>query len=68
MAENKMEQVAAMFGKKLNEEFDVRYFGSISKARFTEYGFEEHFTTPGWWLNGELLHLLLTGQAVIVED
>ena len=65
---NKMEQVAAMFGKKLGEEFEVSFLGGISKARFTEYGFEEHFTIPGWWLNGESLQLLLTGEAVIVDD
>ena len=63
-----MEAVAKLFWKKLGEEFEVRFFSSISKARFTEYGFEEHFTTLGWRLNGELLDLLLIGEVEIVDE
>ena len=65
---NRMKEVAAMFNKELGEEFEVSFFGNISKARFTEYGFEEHLNTPGWWPNGELLQMLLIGKAVIVEE
>ena len=67
MSENKMPEVARLFGKKLGEEFEVSFFDNISKARFTEYGFEEHFNTPGWWPNGELLQMLLIGEAVVVK-
>lgn len=35
MAENKMEQFAALFGKKLNEEFTVQDF---SGYRYMRYG------------------------------
>lgn len=37
---NKMEQVAALFGKKLNEEFTVKYqyYDGLYKVRFTKHG------------------------------
>ena len=38
MAENKMEAVAQLFGKKLNEPFKVRYLGEIITMEFTEDG------------------------------
>ena len=35
---NKMEQIAAMFGKKLNEEFTIKYEGKCYKAYFKKSG------------------------------
>jgi hypothetical protein len=68
MAENKMEQVAKLFGKELGEEFKLRYFNHRIRSRFTKDGLEEHYLTSKWLLNGELLQMLLTGEAVIVND
>lgn len=68
MAENKMEAVAQLFGKKLGEEFKMRYLSNIIKAMFTEHGLEEHFLTSEWMLNGELLQMLLAGEVVIIND
>lgn len=70
MIENKMEQVAALFGKKLGEEFvvksTVRNFYHVTVA----------FTSNGLFLRGEnatvvnrldVLDDLLTGEAEIVD-
>ena len=65
---NKMGEVAKMFGKELGEEFEVRAFSYIIKTKFTEFGLEEHFFTSEWLLNGELLQMLLTGEAVITNE
>ena len=70
MAENKMEQVAAMFGKKLGEEFRVQNSqGRGSAVMFCEEGV---MTRPGlhhtWFNNKFLLNDLLTGEAVIVNE
>jgi hypothetical protein len=69
MNENKMEQVAALFGKKLGEEFSVKY--QISKYKWCiEYHLA--FTDKGLTHYGKskdvILRQLLTGQAVIVDD
>jgi hypothetical protein len=67
MAENKMSQVAEMFGKKLNEPFRV-------KVRKMEEPFEAMFTESGIvvtydnWPSALLLQLLLIDEAVIVDD
>lgn len=66
---NKMEQVAALFGKKLNEEFTVKY--QISKYKWC---IEDSlaFTDKGLTQYGKskdiILRQLLTGQAVIYDD
>lgn len=65
---NKMEAVAQLFGKRLGEEFKMRYLSNIIKTRFTEHGLEEHFLTSEWLLNGELLRMLLAGEVVIVDE
>lgn len=65
---NKMEVIAALFGKELGEEFEVKLFSNIIKSRFTEFGIEEHFFKSEWFLDGELLQMLLTGEAVIVNE
>ncbi len=74
MTENKMAEVAAMFGKRLGEKFRVKDLqGEVKKSIFS-------FESCGlmWWDNGEsgnsLILMdgvfcdLLAHRAVIVED
>jgi hypothetical protein len=67
MAENKMEQVAALFGKQLGEEFtlideDRRKY----KAVINKNGLRVHGMYKGFWEN--TLFKLIVGTAVIVDD
>jgi hypothetical protein len=73
MAENKMEQVAALFGKKLGESFAVKnkYYVckdmifDVSGVRISKsFKRNDKITT----FETELLRELLTGEAVIVDD
>lgn len=70
MAENKMEQVAALFGKKLGEEFIVktRYKGDL-KCKFTNRGLYYFDECVHFWGNTSsyILEDLLTGRVVIVD-
>ena len=70
MAENKMEQVAALFGKKLDERFTIR---------MDNEKFDAMFMLSGLWLMGAyenpyvdvdafVLRDLLTGMAEIEGD
>ena len=73
MTENKMKEVAAMFGKELGEEFKVRrkYYLSCStvKARFIDKGFQVLYDGSDYWtFNFERLVDLLTGEAVIIDE
>lgn len=69
MAENKMKQVAAIFGKRLYEEFTVKY--QISKYKWC---IEEQmvFANNGLTCHGKskdvILRQLLTGKAVVIDD
>ena len=79
---NKMEAIAALFGKKLGEEFKLTYnfFNTVPvliRGRFMESGFELidlaqiAQTQDGMMLRSEqfiALQQLLTGEAEIVED
>ena len=65
---NKMEQVAAMFGKKLLDKFHVKLGYDTVSARFSPYGFEWFDEHCIWNKNGELLNKLLKGEAVVVDD
>lgn len=69
MAENKMEQVAQMFGKKLGEHFRVKN-EPYNDYVFTEEGLYVVNTSNVWVPTQEprTLHDLLTGEAEIVED
>lgn len=71
MTENKMEQVAAMFGKKLGEMFTVKW-GSpdfMFDCRFDEYGLYVLSVPPfSDYFSERLLYDLLKGRAVIVDD
>lgn len=70
MIENKIVEVAALFGKKLDEEFWARLVGNKFeiKCRFTANGFEQTVVDGLWCDNDVFLTLLLTGRAEIVED
>lgn len=63
---NKMEQVAAMFGKKLNEEFTIKYEGKCYKAYFKKNGIRVHALYYMDWDN--VLVGLLTGEVTITDD
>jgi hypothetical protein len=70
MAENKMAEVAKLFGKKLGEEFWAGIVGNkfMIKCRFTESGFQQTVVAGLWHDNDAFLILLLTGRAKIVEE
>ena len=69
MNDNKMAEVAKLFGKHLGEEFTVKY--QISKYKWCIVD-NLVFTDRGLTYYGKckdaILRQLLTGQAVIVED
>ena len=69
MTENKTEQVAAMFGKKLNEDFTINFYGRLFDVTFDEDGLKVFSDTL---FEDELSRLLLEGlilgNAVIVGD
>ena len=67
---SRMSDVVAMFGKKLNVSFMVRYFygGDKYKCLVSERGLEEfNYQDAKWYLNTTLLTSLLAGEAVIIE-
>jgi hypothetical protein len=69
MADNKMEQVAAMFGKELKERFCIIRYGDRYDARFLERGFEVYgLENPYVDMDSFVLMDLLTGRVEIVED
>jgi len=71
MAENKMAEVAMLFGKKLGEEFVTEYIGRkdiIDTARLTVDGFETKNAFGNWVEDPVMLMWLLKGKAVIVDD
>ena len=63
---NKMEQVAAMFGKKLNEEFTIKYGSRYYKAYFKKSGIRVRGLYYMQWDN--VLVGLLTGEVTIIND
>ena len=63
---NKMEQVAAMFNKKLNEEFTIKYEGRPYKAYFKKSGIRVYAMYYDLW--DSALIGLLTGEATIIND
>ena len=71
MAENKMAEVAKLFGKKLDEEFKVKilqkreeYWCRFAYAGLEVAGWDKVYTKNDVWL----LHELITGTAVIVDE
>lgn len=68
MAENKMEQVAALFGKKLGERFTVQYYDTCFDCRFMSDTFDVMDAPPFTCCFDErVFHGLFTGEAVIVD-
>lgn len=66
---NHMEEVAALFGKKLGERFQIIRYGNRYDARFLERGFEVYgLENPYVDLDSFVLLELLTGIIEIVED
>ena len=66
---NRMADVAALFGKKLGEEFTVDNGERSVKCRITESGLSfYHASYSHWWDDSGLLIELLIGEAVIVDD
>jgi len=70
MAENKMETIARLFGKRLNERFTVDRKGYRFQARFTLYGLDMlgEWDNPYFDVNANVLQDLLIGEAMIVND
>jgi hypothetical protein len=70
MAENKMEQIAQLFGKKLGEEFRVVSDDGLDCiCRFDENKILEVKDMHGRWTqNYSVLSELLIGRDEIVED
>jgi hypothetical protein len=76
MAENKMAQVAALFGKKLNEPFKIRFNilnGEVNGViSYEYYAFTENglcrILEMGTSIEAYALLYLLNGNAEIVED
>ena len=71
MADNKMAEVAKMFGKRLGEEFIVNEEECRKNliCKMTERGlFFYHGSYKAWWQDSGLLSELITGEAVIVDD
>lgn len=64
---NRMKEVAALFGKKLNEGFKAVIWDSIMECRFTKGGLEIKLDNGLYRNNGNWLSCLLTGEAKIVE-
>lgn len=72
MAENRMAEVARLFGKKLGEEFYIIIHNKKYIARFTVFGLSvlDESANPCEWDLGHsrLLECLMIGEAVIVDD
>ena len=67
MAENKMKQVAAMFGKELGEKFTlIDENREKYKAVINRNGLRVHGMYKGFWEH--MLFKLIVGTAVIVDD
>ena len=66
-SQNKMEQVAKMFSKKLNEEFTAVVGYEKVKCKFTNDGLKNEFF-DSWGVSNTFLGCLITGEAVIVDE
>lgn len=70
--QNKMERIAKMFGKKLDEEFKLEitffYMRKIFTVKFTKNGLECLTKYNAWEQRNCYIPSLLTGKAVVVND
>ena len=67
MAENKMAEVAKLFGKKLGEEFVINDFDMKFKAKFEKDGMY-HRVGKRWIPSCVKFERLLLGRTTIVDD
>ena len=65
---NRMADVAALFGKNLNEEFTAVIWDAMQKCKFTDEGLEAKSLDGKWYKSDNWLRCLLIGEAVIVDD
>ena len=63
--ENKMAEVAKLFGVELNEEFGLK--NSNFRYKLTSYGLRKRHTTLEEWTNSCMLDDLLLGKVEIVK-
>lgn len=70
--DNKMEEVAAMFGKKLGEEFKIKDLMTekIYVALFDNYGMKAYVEgfPHSWKPRRDMVMRLIVCEAVIVDD
>lgn len=66
--QNRMAQVAQMFGKELGEGFTAVIYDVVSVCKFTHNGLKIKLDNGRWYLNNGWLACLLTGEAEIVKD
>ncbi len=65
MKENKMAEVAQLFGKELGEEFKVKLTtGEVILCRFSETRL--WYWWRDWYISDKVLAQLIAGEAVIV--
>lgn len=64
--QNKMAEVARLFGKKLGERFTVRYINCLYDCTFADCGFIVYSAYDDF--DVFLLQALLIGRAVIVDE
>ena len=65
MAENKMAEVAKLFGVELNEEFGLT--NSNFRYKLTTYGLRKRHITLEEWTNSSMLDDLLLGKFEIIK-
>lgn len=63
---NKMAEVAKMFGKKIGERFTVRHDNCLFDCTFADCGFIVYGAYDDF--DAFLLHYLLIGRAVIIDE
>jgi hypothetical protein len=70
MAENRMTEVAALFGKRVGERFTVERDHDRFDCRFTKHGLDTFgvYENPYMSFDVFILEELLTGKAVIIDD
>lgn len=69
IGENKMEQVAAMFGKKIGEDFIVHWEAVDGRDRYSKYHFSKLGIIKGKnQSSAGMLTALLVGDAEIVKQ
>ena len=70
MNDNKMAEVAALFGKQLGERFTVERDHDRFDCEFSLYGFVAHgaYENPYLDFDAFILQDLLVGRAVIVDE